>query len=496
MLKSLLAMIGIQENLEEKMSKEFVSSPTEDVRVHYRVLKKELGRGSCGVVRKCIHRETEEVFAIKTILKEKVRSLECLRKEIAILKGLDHPNILKLKEVYEDEKFIHLITPRCSGGELFTKIMERLDLNNCTFTEKEVLKMARTMLEAIAYCHAHGVTHRDLKPENFMFESNSPDAELKLIDFGLSNFMTSCDNYRFMETRVGTVYYIAPEVLQRNYTHKCDVWSIGVILYVLFCGYAPFDGDSDNEIYSKIMTDDLHFPVREWGSVSTEAKLLITSLLEKDTEKRPTAEQALAHRWFSACNRRRLSFTFTKAKFMRDRLSQYLAMNRLQKECMGYIVQQVDEKEVNYLKNLFEEFDDNGDGKVTVDELRWALVKNGFEKEFRSLALDSDRIVNGLDLDGDEKIDCQEFLAAVIDRNLCTSEEILLRTFRSLNGAKSAHISAQDILGLFPTLEDAQAVIDDFDKDKNGFLEFDEFKSMMDSCFWLYTIDCEGKVFK
>lgn len=170
---------------------------------------------------------------------------------------IDHPNIIKLYEVYEDSRYVYLIMEECTGGELFDRIYERI-VNKNLYTEKEAAAIFRQYMSAVCHCHSQKICHRDLKPENLLFLNKSPDSPLKVIDFGLSKIFTE-SNHR-MSTKVGTAYYVSPEVLQGNYDEKCDIWSSGVILYILLTGEPPFNGPNDNEIYRKIMKKKFSFP--------------------------------------------------------------------------------------------------------------------------------------------------------------------------------------------------------------------------------------------
>lgn len=237
-----------------------------------------------------MHRESKEWFAIKSIRKSKVGKIEVLKREIEILKEVDHPNIIKLKDVFEDQKYLHLITELCTGGELFDRIIAKTNSPEGHFSEHDAAKLISDICDAIAYCHdVKQIVHRDLKPENFLFASKEDDAPIKIIDFGLSRHDNQ--NFGVMKTKVGTPYYVAPEVLRREYTKSCDVWSIGVITYILLCGYPPFYGDSDNEIFESVKIGRYDYPDPEWTDISQDAKDFIDKLLQKDPSNRYVLKQ-------------------------------------------------------------------------------------------------------------------------------------------------------------------------------------------------------------
>jgi calcium-dependent protein kinase len=261
-----------------------ITDALSDVRVHYHIDPKEVGHGHYGVVRKCMHRDSGAWYAIKSIRKSKVSKIEVLKREIEILKEVKHPNIIELFEVYEDERYLHLITELCTGGELFDRIIAKTQSAEGHFSEHDAAVLIRDILDAIAYCHAKFIVHRDLKPENFLFSTEDEGAPVKIIDFGLSRHDDG--NMGVMQTKVGTPYYVAPEVLRREYTNACDIWSIGVIAYILLCGYPPFYGDSDTQIFDSVRVGKFDFPSPEWDEISQSAKDFVTELLNKDQAKR------------------------------------------------------------------------------------------------------------------------------------------------------------------------------------------------------------------
>lgn len=237
---------GQSNNRKDKSGPVMITDALSDVRVKYHINPKELGHGHYGVVRKCMDRETKEWLAIKSIRKSKVSKIEVLKREIEILKEVQHPHIIRLVDVYEDSKYLHLVTELCTGGELFDRIIAKTQSEEGHYSEHDAASIVRDILDAIAYCHdVKQIVHRDLKPENFLFLTEEEDSPIKIIDFGLSRHNDA--NQGIMQTKVGTPYYVAPEVLRRQYTKSCDIWSIGVITYILLCGYPPFYGDSDTD---------------------------------------------------------------------------------------------------------------------------------------------------------------------------------------------------------------------------------------------------------
>jgi len=254
-----------------------------------------LGHGTFGVVRKCKNIVTGEEFALKTILKEKIPDVELLKTEITILLEVDHPHIIKLYDVYEDVINVFLVTELCTGGELYDRVVEKTRSPEGHFSEFCAARIIRNVLRGIRYCHEEkNIVHRDLKPENFLLSDRTDDAQVKIIDFGLS---THAKRSSIMHQQVGTIYYVAPEVLSGSYNEKVDIWSIGVVAYVLLCGFPPFNGGDEVLTYDLVKAGNVTFPSPAWDHISEEAVAFIKRLLELDPEKRPSASEALEDPW-------------------------------------------------------------------------------------------------------------------------------------------------------------------------------------------------------
>ncbi|CAK9183397.1 unnamed protein product [Ilex paraguariensis] len=255
------------------------------------ILGRELGRGEFGITYLCTDRETREAFACKSISKKKLRTaidIEDVRREVEILSSLpDHPNIVRLRDTYEDYEAVHLVMELCEGGELFDRIVARGH-----YSERAAANVARTIAEVVRMCHQNGVMHRDLKPENFLFANKKENSDLKAIDFGLSIFFKP--GQRFSEI-VGSPYYMAPEVLKRNYGSEVDVWSAGVILYILLCGVPPFWAETEQGVALAILRGVIDFKREPWPQISDSAKSLVQQMLEPDRTKRLTAQQVLGN---------------------------------------------------------------------------------------------------------------------------------------------------------------------------------------------------------
>ncbi|KAL7517589.1 hypothetical protein ACHAWX_002503, partial [Stephanocyclus meneghinianus] len=185
----------------------------------------------------------------------------------------------------------------CSGGELFDKIVEKSSAGQGCFSEQEAARMIYQILSAVSYMHKHNIVHRDIKPENILLETAEADSPIKIIDFGLARKHRAERGEPPMSTIVGTPYYIAPEVLRKSYTKSSDLWSVGVISYILLCGYPPFNGASNSEVYSAVLRGLYYFPSSDWKHVSSSARDFVVRLLQTDPRRRMTAEEAMSHPW-------------------------------------------------------------------------------------------------------------------------------------------------------------------------------------------------------
>ena len=226
----------------------------------------------------CVHRETAAQRAVKVLRKSHMDEDErrMLFNEINILKELDHPNIVKMFEFFEDDKRYYIVQEICKGGELFDEILAR-----GKFTERDAALLIKQVLSCVNYCHQNNIVHRDLKPENVLLEQNKEFDQIKIIDFGTSLVY---DPTKKLEEKLGTPYYIAPEVLNKNYGAKCDIWSIGVITYILLCGAPPFSGQTDNDIMKAVRAGKVSFAGDHWKGISEVAKDFISQLLTYNQE--------------------------------------------------------------------------------------------------------------------------------------------------------------------------------------------------------------------
>jgi len=306
--------------------------------------------------------------AIKVLSKGRLKGhIDSIKEEMKILCKLDHPNIVKYYETYEDESFLYLVMEYCSGGELFDRLTRK---KNQVFNESEAAEIMLKLFRAINHCNSIGVVHRDIKPENIMYDK---DGEIKLIDFGLARRL-HCNGITNLHSKAGTPCYMAPEVLKGTYDEKCDMWALGVLLYVLVSGYLPFQGSNKQFIYKRIMNASFHFRHKEFEMVSEEGKNLIRRLLVVDPNQRPTAEEALKDPWF-------VKFTNIQKGSDEDKLDpnilqkmrQYKGVSALKKAAMNILVKMAESKDIIKLKETFIAMDLDDTGDIREDELKIAL---------------------------------------------------------------------------------------------------------------------------
>ena len=389
---------------------------------------------------------------------------------------MDHPNIVKLYEVFESQNSLYLIMEECCGGELFDRILHRINTNNM-YTEREACLLMKQIIGAIEYCHNNGIAHRDLKPENLLYlkEGSEENNPLKIADFGLSQ---SINLKKMLTSKVGTSYYVPPEILAGNYTEKCDIWSAGIILYILLSGEPPFNGPNDETIFARIKTYKYEFPEQKWSKISVEAKDLLSKMLIQE-DKRLSASQVLQHPWFDIIKNEKI--TFEKLNFGKDNFfKEYKDSNQLKKIVLLYIASKLEENEILDLKNLFKAFDKDENGQIDYKEFEQGLM------ELNSEELNKDEIrqfFNDIDADNNGKIDYTEFIAATLQKQIFLKKETLFEAFSALDSDRDCKITKEElmkILRLQPK-EDKFAIklIELADKNGDGVIDYKEFLQMM-----------------
>ena len=341
----------------------------------YKVIQK-LGDGAYGTVYLATNLMTKQKVAMKKIDKVKDNEIDDMeiKNEIDILRKLDHPNIVKIIEFYSASKAYYIITDYCSCGELYNQIKFQ-------YNEYQLSVLFYQVFSGLYYLHSKNIVHRDLKLENILISEMEPDKKtnkkyfwIKIIDFGTAKIFEKNKNEK---TVIGSSYYIAPEVLQKNYNEKCDTWSAGVILYMLIVGRAPFDGKNDDEIIDNIKKGKFNDKHKKLLNASSEVQDLVKNLLKVNVKKRFSASDALKHPWFKKFNAKAIYFNIDKEQIIiyLNRLRKYQINSKFQQMVLAFITHNIpDSKETKDSLKIFRMFDTDDDGKLTMDELYKGLI--------------------------------------------------------------------------------------------------------------------------
>eukprot|EP01083_Nonionella_stella_P091659 256324_1 len=304
----------------------------EEVNKHYEIREK-LGTGSFAIVKKCVRKSDGKEYAVKIVKKKNLNAeeLATINEEVEIMNRISHENIVNLIDIYDTPKHLYMVLELLSGGELFERIVDRGQ-----YSEKQAADLVRLVVKAIQYIHSEGVVHRDLKPENLIYLNSSDESPVKITDFGLAKYLP--DERSVMNTACGTPGYVAPEILKNEpYDKQVDMWSIGVILYILLCGFPPFYDENAAGLYSQIKRGDYDFPDPYWTEISDQAKDMVSKLLTVDPKKRCTPETLLRHPWIAGqasdkplgedFNKRLMKFNARRK--LRRGIQMIMAVNRL-----------------------------------------------------------------------------------------------------------------------------------------------------------------------
>ena len=445
----------------------FIGEHIADINKYYEFIK-ELGKGSYGQVFRCQNKETGNVYACKKMSKKKIKNKKQFQTELNLLRTTDHPNIIKLYDIYEDNKYIYLIMEECNGGEFFDSLAKRAKEKNM-YTEKECAKIFKQILEAVNYLHAHGVCHRDLKPENILFSNVADDSCLKLIDFGLSKVLDGESN---MKKTVGTTFYMAPEVIQGNYNEKCDIWSCGIILYIMLCGKPPFYSQDEDELKKKICSMHYNFDYPEFKKVSQDAINLIKKILVSP-DKRLSAGEILADPWIKE---NAPNATGENLKQNWEHIEQYSKLNLVQKSIINFTAFHLTSRETKEFVEMFKSLDENSDGVLSIDE-----IKKGVEQsKFGTKGVNIVKMFEEMDIDKNGLINYTEFISALMDYEKI-KENQLLECFNSYDTDDSGKISFKEFCDMIkPETEEEKKELkdlyDQFDTDGDGEISLKEFK--------------------
>ena len=444
-----------------------------------------LGEGSFAAVYRVQNRITDAVRAMKVINKSSTCSAEDDKEifnEINILRTMDHPNILKIFEFYSNRESYSIVTELCSGGELFQEIVDK-----GPFTETYSAYVMYQIFSAINYCHKMNIIHRDLKPENILIvdrdKNNYP--RIKICDFGTSKMV---EKGAVQKKLVGSSYYIAPEVLKKRYNEKCDIWSCGVILYILLSARPPFGGDSDSEIMERVALGKYDIESKPFNKISKSAIDLIQKLLLMDVNKRISAEDALNHPWFKENKAKELYNQIKDENTLKKlitNLKNYKSDSVIQETALAYLVHNFPQmKDVVNACKLFNQIDTSGDGKITQAELL-----KGLQKKIKSDTLEEDvaKIYKNIDMDNNGYIEYEEFVRAAVSKERFLNDNILRYAFRYFDKDGSGEITFDEIEEVFKQSiadknkvhESLKKIISEVDINGDGVISFDEFSTVM-----------------
>lgn len=456
---------------------------------NYEISATVLGQGLCGDVVQVLGRTDRRNYALKRVRKQQMSrtKIKELVDEVEIYLALDHPNIARLHDVYETPLEFCLVTECCKGGELYFRLNSR-----GTYTEPDAAEATRQMLRAVGFLHAHSVVHRDLKLENFLYESEEDSAQLKLIDFGFAKIW---DRSTLMMASCGSIAYVAPDVLSgRGYTSKCDLWSLGVIVWMLLSGYPPFHGD-EKSMLAKIKAGEPDWSHRSrWQNVSQQAQDFVGSLLMLEPHMRPDAKAALKHPWLDSTPNAEGAKPLPKTALRS--LRAYAESSKIRRAMLQLLAQELGPEETKELRNAFFDIDKGNQGTVSVEELKQAIRSSGSsspKKRRPRLGVDLevvegeglpisptgsippgpmtpatslkrapdqvlDELLSQLASHGDAQIYYSDFLAATMQVRNELREEAVRATFARLDMDGSGSISVADLRGVVgETFEGADA---------------------------------------
>ncbi|CAH8335862.1 unnamed protein product [Eruca vesicaria subsp. sativa] len=460
-------------SLHLPVKKTILDKPTEDIKKLF-IFHEKLGEGQFSITRKCEEKSTGKLYACKSILKTKLKSKEdeiSVRREIQIMKHLSgQPNIVEFKSVYEDQDSVHLVMELCGGKGLFDKMA-----SSQGHPEKDVIGIIRQVVNVVQACHFMGVMHRDIKPENFLFSSNDENAMLKAIDFRCAVYIEEGEIHN---DRVGSSYYVAPEVLHGSYGKEADIWSAGVVLYILLCGQPPFVTKPEEQMLYEIQNAPIDYESHPWPCISSAAKDLVKKMLIRNPKKRITAAKVLGHPWITDVEASDKPID----SVVSTRLKQFGNMNKLKKVALKVMAKNLSEEEIKGLKTTFSNIDTDKSGTVTHEELKRGLTTLGSKVSETEVK----HLIEAADVDGDGIIDIDEFISAMLDRFKLDQDEHVHQAFRHFDKDNDGRITRDELEIAMQEYgvgdEDSiKQITSEVDTNNDGSIDIEEFCTMMRS---------------
>ncbi|XP_040254749.1 calcium-dependent protein kinase 18 isoform X2 [Aegilops tauschii subsp. strangulata] len=419
-------------------------------------LGKLLGHGQFGYTFAAVDRHSDERVAVKRIDKNKMVlpvAVEDVKREVKILKALHgHENVVHFYNAFEDDNYIYIVMELCEGGELLDRILAKKDSR---YSEKDAAVVVRQMLKVAAECHLHGLVHRDMKPENFLFKSSKEGSPLKATDFGLSDFITPGKQFRDI---VGSAYYVAPEVLKRKSGPESDVWSIGVITYILLCGRRPFWDKTEDGIFKEVLKNKPDFRRKPWANITPSAKDFVQKLLVKDPRARLTAAQALSHEWVREGGQAsEIPLDISVLHNMR----QFVKYSRFKQFALRALASTLNPEELSDLRDQFNAIDIDKSGTISLEELKQ------------------------IDSNTDGFVDFEEFVAAtlhvhqLVEHDTEKWKSFSQAAFDKFDVDGDGYITPNELrmnTGLKGSID---PLLEEADIDKDGKISLDEFRRLL-----------------
>lgn len=450
-------------------TKNFIRQNPENLFDDYKFVS-HIANGQFGEVYKVKHIKTGQMRCIKVYDKNKIKQSDhnTFEMEIGILTGIDHPNIFKMYEFYQNKEAYYLVTEFLEGKDLFDYI------TNCVnFTEKTVCVIMEQILSAILYLHKHNIIHRDLKPENIVLAKAGDINSLKLIDFGTCKRL---ENNVKLQAPLGTRYYMAPEMLLGYYDFKVDVWACGVIMYILMVGYPPFNGNNDTEISQNIVNNPVTFFQGDWENKTPGSINLLMKILTKNPDERIGIDDIFEHNWFKR-NFEEIDLEIIPANIL-SKLKILNGASKLEKAIRIYLVYLFDlREEEKRLMQFFKQADKNHDGMLDFNEIiDICILSNYF--------LDGKAYLEFADLNEDGKVNYSEFLMTSLDFKKLTNRQLFLDLFKIMDLNNDGYISKSEAIRFFNLNPNSNYIDDLFqevDTNNDNRLSLDEFVNHLES---------------